>query len=117
MLNSLLRSAINLDKMVGDVASGREIHDFRHSNKKAQKKNDKGRKSRYINFNVERQKILSQCHVVCCTLSGAGSKAFIESGKATSRNMIKYEIEVFHLTHLSNQYLVMSFHILNLTQL
>jgi senataxin len=80
--------------MVRDVASGREIHDFRHSGKQKQgRKDDTSRKSRYINFNVERQKILSHCHVVCSTLSGAGSKAFIESGKSENHsysNLLKY---------------------------
>ncbi len=68
--------------MVRDVASGRETHDFRHtrsSHDKKGKRDHTSRKSRYINFNDERQKILSHCHVVCSTLSGAGSKAFIES--------------------------------------
>lgn len=81
-------SAINLDKMVRDVASGRESHDFRHTGDNRRVRNDdasrNNRKSRYINYSVERQKILSQCHVVCSTLSGAGSKAFIESGKSKS---------------------------------
>lgn len=78
--SNFLFSAINLDKMVRDVAAGKEIYDFRScdpANK--MKTSDTTRKSRYINFNVERQKILSRCHVVCTTLSGAGSKAFIES--------------------------------------
>jgi len=67
--------------MVRDIASGAETHDFRHTPKGKQKRKptDSSRKSRYINFSAERQKILSQCHVICTTLSGAGSKAFIES--------------------------------------
>lgn len=73
-------SAINLDKMVRDVAAGKEIYNFRSSDPiNNMKSSDTARKSRYINFTVERQKILSRCHVVCTTLSGAGSKAFIES--------------------------------------
>ena len=37
------------------------------------------RHSRFINYSAERQKKLSQCHVICTTLSGAGSKAFAEA--------------------------------------
>ncbi len=71
--------AINLDNLVRDIAGGREVHDFAFHDKKSSQHSNKGRKSRHINYNNERQKILSQCHVICTTLSGAGSKAFIEA--------------------------------------
>ncbi len=80
-----------------DVASGKEIHDFRHSdhNKQA-RNNDTSRKSKYINYSAERQKILSHCHVVCTTLSGAGSKAFIESGKSGDKNIALIKMRITH---------------------
>ncbi len=72
--------SINMDVNVSDVATGKDTHDFRHSGDFQQsKKRSSSRNSRHINFGEERQKILSKCHVVCTTLSGAGSKAFIDA--------------------------------------
>eukprot|EP00555_Chaetoceros_dichaeta_P006839 CAMPEP_0198276122 /NCGR_PEP_ID=MMETSP1447-20131203/65141_1 /TAXON_ID=420782 /ORGANISM="Chaetoceros dichaeta, Strain CCMP1751" /LENGTH=1046 /DNA_ID=CAMNT_0043971043 /DNA_START=168 /DNA_END=3305 /DNA_ORIENTATION=- len=72
---------INLDNIVQDIARGKEVNDFafREEYKADSKDKHEKRKSRFVNFSVERQKILSRCHVVCCTLSGAGSKAFAEA--------------------------------------
>lgn len=72
---------INLDNIVQDIARGKDVNDFAFSEEYKVDTKDKHekRKSRFVNFSVERQKILSRCHVVCCTLSGAGSKAFAEA--------------------------------------
>lgn len=75
-------SSINLDYLVRDIAEGREIHDFAFAYHDRCIKNctkSKSKNSKFINYSAEREKILTQCHVVCTTLSGAGSKAFIEA--------------------------------------
>lgn len=69
---------INLDLGIENNASERDL-DF----------DDRGhpfsnnRRDRHINYSRERRARLDNCHVVCTTLSSAGSKAFIE---AVSRN-------------------------------
>jgi len=72
--------SINLDTIVNRIAEGREINDFAHQ-KEFSKKSPQAqqRHSRFINYAMERQKKLSRCHVICTTLSGAGSKAFAEA--------------------------------------
>jgi len=72
--------AINLDNIVTDIACGKEVNDFAHrKDARSRVASSSKRQSRFINFSVERQKILSQCHVICTTLSGSGSKAFAEA--------------------------------------
>jgi senataxin len=71
-------SEINLDNLVRNVARGKEVNVFAYNMDKATHDDNK-RNSRFINYNLERQRILSQTHVVCCTLSGAGSKAFVDA--------------------------------------
>uniref|UniRef100_A0A7S4S262 Helicase ATP-binding domain-containing protein n=1 Tax=Ditylum brightwellii TaxID=49249 RepID=A0A7S4S262_9STRA len=63
---------INLDLIVESIARVRGTGDFAdHDGNKRLSKN--------INYGQERRQILTKCHVVCTTLSGAGSKAFAES--------------------------------------
>ena len=71
-------SAINLDNLVRNIARGKEVNVFAYNMEQATKDDNK-RNSRFINYTSERQRILSQTHVVCCTLSGAGSKAFVDA--------------------------------------
>jgi hypothetical protein len=58
-------SDINLDNLVRDIASGREINDFAYrkggiSEEGANANQHGQRKSRFINYSIERQKILDQ---------------------------------------------------------
>ena len=70
---------INLDNIINRIADGREINDFAHSKASSKASSASNRHSRFINYSVERRKKLSGCHVICTTLSGAGSKAFAEA--------------------------------------
>jgi len=74
----LLR-AVNLDLIINEISAGREIKDFAVRSEPVEKTFQAKRKRGTINSALERQKILSRSHVVCCTLSGAGSRTFIEA--------------------------------------
>lgn len=67
--DKFLRS-ISLDNLVENVTKGYAKNEFGSNNDSL---------STINNYNTERANILSQCHVVCCTLSGSGSKAFTQS--------------------------------------
>lgn len=73
-----LRS-INLDEMVEQIARKREKQNFAADRESEVKNRLNRRGTRHISFTQERQNILCNCDVVCCTLSGAGSKAFAEA--------------------------------------
>lgn len=68
-----------MDIIVNKIAEGKERHDYAHRNDASKSVSGKSRQSRFINYSAERQKILSECHVICTTLSGAGSKAFADA--------------------------------------
>lgn len=70
---------INLDNILSKIAEGRDKNDFAHRKDSARAPSSTDRYSRCINYSVERQKKLSECHVICTTLSGAGSKSFAEA--------------------------------------
>ena len=70
---------INLDNILSKIANRREKHDFAHNRDSSEAYSSIGRSSRSINSSTERQKRLSECHVICTTLSGAGSKSFTEA--------------------------------------
>lgn len=73
--------SINLDNIVNRIASTREVNDYAHhkDDSATNLPSSAKRQSRFINYSHERQKKLSQSHVICTTLSGAGSKAFAEA--------------------------------------
>ena len=75
-----LRS-INLDDIVEKIAKKRELLNYNYAAyKESDPQNKLNRKNtKHISFSLERQKVLHDCHIVCCTLSGAGSKAFAEA--------------------------------------
>ncbi len=75
-----LRS-INLDDIVENIAKKRETLNYNYTAyKESESQNKLNRKNtKHISFSLERQKVLHDCHIVCCTLSGAGSKAFAEA--------------------------------------
>jgi superfamily I DNA and/or RNA helicase len=76
---NLLR-AVNLDVIVNEISSGREVKGFGARSETEEKTYPSNKRKRgAVNSFVERQKILSRSHVVCCTLSGAGSRTFIEA--------------------------------------
>ena len=70
---------VNLDTLLQNISRGKEINVFAFNMEQEKKDDAKKRNSRFINYSVERQRILSQAHVICCTLSGAGSKAFVDA--------------------------------------
>lgn len=70
---------INLDLIINKIADGREVNDYAHHKYASTSKSGSNRHSRFINYSVERQKKLSECHIICTTLSGAGSKAFADA--------------------------------------
>ena len=75
----LLRS-VNLDVIVNEICAGREVKDFASRCETDEKLYPASkRKKSTVNSSLERQKILSRSHIVCCTLSGAGSRTFIEA--------------------------------------
>lgn len=73
--------AVNLELIVNEISAGREVKGFDIRSETDEKKypGSSKRKRGSMNSFLERQKILSRSHVVCCTLSGAGSRTFIEA--------------------------------------
>lgn len=68
-------SEINLDNLVRDIACGREVNDFAYRKDAIPEDNSNAnqqsqRKSRFINYSIERQKILDQVrfYLLLCTL-------------------------------------------------
>jgi len=72
-----LLKAVNLDVILNKLASGREVNGFDIRSESNYSSNK--RKRGAVTSTLERQRILSRSHVVCCTLSGAGSRAFIDA--------------------------------------
>jgi hypothetical protein len=75
-----LLQSVNLDLIINNIIAGREVKDFSVRSETEEINNfSSTRRRSVINASAERHKLLSRSHVVCCTLSGAGSRTFIES--------------------------------------